>query len=477
MTQAIFPARFCRQPMTIRRIVPLSLTLVVWLSGSMKADAAESAGKPAEKPVSSLRGLLELAGIDESYFRNLTDGQPLEADAGETLVRILYRLPSVPVAKLEKWRHAPMEWSDVASRAASLRGELFGLKGLSREVRRVDLPAELARRLEFDHYYRVSLDLQPGGHPAVVCTRQLPRAWPESGACRERIGAWGVLLKVTGGKGKDGAELAFASPRLMWYPDREAAGLGVEPSHVFLASLGMDVALLDDMRARDRGELTSQDNEWFYQLLAAVGRARPDSFEQQPSRAVPVAALLTEPDSQRGRIFRLSGGLRRITRIEVTDAEVAERFGIDHYFELDVFVPLGDEVIRLGEPQAGRDVPTFSNRYPVTVCVRSLPPGLVPGQDQLEEIELQAVFARLWVFRSGFVSSFDPNQLQPAPLFFGREPRVVERRPMISTPMARAFFAATVALLLLGGLALWRWQSSEAAVHRKIVRRWRRPGL
>jgi hypothetical protein len=457
------------------RLVSSVLLLAASLLGGTPAGAAEPAGTSAEKSVSSLRGLLELAGIDESYFQNLTDGQPLEADAGETLVRILYRLPSIPVAKLERWRHATMEWPAVSSRAASLRGEVFRLEGLSREIRRVDLPAELARRLEFDHYYRVSMELQPGGQPAVICTRQLPRTWPDRGACRERIGAWGVLLKVTGGKEKEEAELAFAAPRLMWYPDRETASLGIERSHVFLAALGMDVALLDDMRTRDRGELTSQDSEWFYQLLAAVGRARPDALEQQPSRAVPIAALLTEPDSLRGRIFRLSGGLRRITRIEVTDAELAERFGIDHYFELDVFVSLGDEVIRLGEPRAGRDVPTFSNRYPVTVCVRSLPPGLRPGLDQREDIEMQAVFARLWVFRSGFVSSFDSGQLQPAPLFFGREPRMVERRPMISTSMARAFFAAAVVLFLLGGLALWRWQASEADVHRKIVRRWRRP--
>lgn len=476
MTQSLYPARRAREPMTGRRLLPSILLLVALLLGGARTDAGESAGASVATPASNLRGLLELAGIDESYFRNLTDGQPLEADGGETLVRILYRLPSIPVAKFDLWRHAPMEWPALVAGVASLRGEVFRLEGLSREVRRVELPAELARRLEFDHYYCVSAELQPGNQPAVICTRQLPRAWPDNGACRERIGAWGVLLKATG-KQENGAGLAFAAPRLMWFPERETASLGIKPDHVFLARLGMDLALLDDMRTRDRGELTSQDSEWFYQLLAAVGRARPGLLEQQPARSVPIAALLTEPDSQRGRIFQLSGGLRRITRIEVADSELAERFGIDHYFELDVFVPLGDEVIRLGEPQQGREVPTFSNRYPVTICVRSLPTGLAPGQDQREEIEMRAVFARLWAFRSGFVSSFDSGQLQPAPLFIGREPRVVERGPMISTSMARAFFGVLVVLLLLGGLALWRWQSAETAAHRKIVRRWRRPSL
>ncbi len=58
-----------------------------------------------------------------------------------------------------------------------------------------------------------------------------------------------MFLKV--GPQRDGvASLLFAAPRMAWLPDRTEPEWGIGPDQVWLAGLGMDIGLFDQVRAR-----------------------------------------------------------------------------------------------------------------------------------------------------------------------------------------------------------------------------------
>ena len=93
-------------------------------------------------------------------------------------------------------RQKSTSWADVAEEVQQHQAEVFRVSGRATHVERVNLLAEAAERFEFDHYFRVSFELEPERWPAVLCVRSVPRAWPEKGSLDERAAAYGLLLKT-----------------------------------------------------------------------------------------------------------------------------------------------------------------------------------------------------------------------------------------------------------------------------------------
>jgi hypothetical protein len=281
-----------------------------------------------------------------------------------------------------------------------------------------------------------------------------------------------LFLKAAVGDG-DQRRLAFAADRLGWYPDRVDHARGVTPDLVFLAAHGMDVALFDDVRERNREPLDSQDREGFYRLLSTVRRMPADALQARAQRSVDLAQLLNEPGAHHGELMTVRGTLRRVTRIAVAEEDLQRRFGLDHYYHLDVLVSLGDQVIRLGEPREGEEVPTFRNTFPVVVCALSLPEGLNEGGDVREEVRVPAVFFKLWAFRSDYVSAIDEEQLQPSPMFMAQSPQRVDPPPPAGGFLAwiacGAFFAAVVFIWY----GVTKWRRGDERFRRAVLRRQR----
>jgi hypothetical protein len=152
----------------------------------------------------------------------------------------------------------------------------------------------------------------------------------------------------------------------------------------------------------------------------------------------------------------------------VDDRDIRHRFGIDQYFQIDMFVPLGNQVVRLGRPDNAKESPTFSNTYPVTVCVSVLPPGLSEGELQ-QEMRIPAVHFKLWAYRSQFVASYDSRQLQISPMLIGRQP-VLIHRDRSSSPYS-GLGLASLFLIVLIGIWIWSWRfQRQDAVFSKQTR-------
>ena len=193
-----------------------------------------------------------------------------------------------------------------------------------------------------------------------------------------------------------------------------------------------------------------------------------DDFEP---RSLDLGALLQQPHAFHGTAFTVRGTARRVTRVEIEDDEFRERFGIDHYYQLDVFVPLEGQVIQFTSPDSSVERPIFENSYPVTVCTVRLPATLSVGEDQRFQVASDAFFFKLWAYRSRYVTSFDEDQLQLSPLLVGFQPRWI---PPPASNSALPLLMGLAFLAVLAGIWTILWRLNRADVRAAAVRRRKR---
>jgi len=414
---------------------------------------SDDAPKPPVKRFSSPHEMLELFSIDESQINQLLDNRPLHPDEEETLLKVLFRMPYFGLDKIEAWRRKDVTWSQMADDPANHRMHVFKMDGRATFVHQEKLEAETASRLGFDHYYQVRFQPADAPYPVLVCCRRIPDAWEREAAIDERASYYGLFLK-TGDPGGEQPELVFAAERMAWLPDRVQAEKEITASHVVLGDLGMDVGLFDSVRDTNRKSMVSQDHECFYQLLAAVGRSDPSDLYERREGGFDLEPMLTEPQTQHGRLITLTGAVRRVQKILVDEETIQRRFGIDHYYQIDMFVPLGDEEVRLGRSRDDDEAPVFRNSYPVHCDVLHLPEGLEEGDNVRQDVRIAGFYFKLWAYKTGYVSAHDKNQRQLAPLFVATTPRLVEPRP--SDPLW-GWIGGFAFLGVLAALALGIW--------------------
>jgi len=406
--------------------------------------------------------LLALAGWDAERLAKLDDGEPLSDEQREELLDLLRRLKMFDPTELTEWAQTDTSLRAVTDQPDEHRGELIELAGRVRQVRRQTLPPDVAARLELPAYVECQLAVDGGG-TATIITARIPNAWKEMEALDEPATASGVFVKRLPRDGDPTAAL-FVSPEIAWHP-REVREPYVSFGQSLLGELGMDVGLLDTVE--QRRSINAIEREAFYQMLDAAGRAgatqlirsatgnlaavgkqwaaeadRIRALARQSSAATDeadrkrlmlahevdrqagegrysVAPLFNDPQGQVGELVALEGVARRAVRIDVgtspdgTPSDVRRRFGIDHYFEMDLFT---DD----------------SQNNPVVFCVRELPPGFPTGESIREPVRVAGFFFKSWSFRSRRADSAmaDDGEAagtrQFAPLLVGRGPIWIE---------------------------------------------------
>jgi hypothetical protein len=428
----------------------------------------KTAGLPARR-LGSPREMLDLYGIDRSQLSTFSDGEALGQQDEETIVRLLYQMPRFPLNDVYRWAKPMAELPSLTDAPLSQHGNVFSIQGRATRVTRIDLLPEVAERVEFEHYFVVEAELSDGAEKAAICTRAIPAAWGSNHEVDEPISAFAFLLKLTSEEDAPRA-FAFAAPRVAWHPVSADQSREIRPDVSYLASRGMDVGLFDAVRRTNKKPMSQADRECFYQLLATVGRLDRSEMKSHADPAIDLAALLQKSTKQHGRLMMVRGTARRVLTVRVDDDDIRERFGIEQYYQIDVFIPLGDQSVRIGDVENG-EAKTFTNSYPVTVCVLDLPPDLPPSPDMREEVAIPAAFFKLWAYHSQFVSYVDKDHLQVSPMFIGATPIVVDlsrkMNPYVSFVVAGAF-----ALTLAGvWFALWRSSRSDSRFSRTVLQR------
>jgi hypothetical protein len=437
--------------------------------------AGPSAEQPALPMISGPRDLLRRHGVDDSYFEGLADGRPVSDSETATLLKVMFWMRDFRLLDLGRWARGKLNLTQLVADPEADRGQLFLLSG---RVGRVELrrpSPEAAQRLQLQEYYRCEFILDGGQQPAVIFAAKVPSQWQENKPIDERAKTFGLFLKLAG-KDRRRPMPVFVARHVAWYPP------------TLLGSLGMDVALLDDVvdrtglgrsRRVDEHEVlrAGREREAFYAMLDAVGRAKPGQLlreadtqlkqadeklqrtDDQGNPQFSVVPLFMDAAKQRGRLVALSGRARRVVRIRVEDQDIVARFRLDHYYEISFFT---DD----------------SEGNPLVCCVRELPQGMPTGDspDYSENIRVAGFFFKLWSYptpkpedapeipRGGGVFR------QPAPLLIGLQAVWYPQRPRATSPIAGVIAGGLFLLALLGvWLALWQSGRSDKRFHDQTI--------
>lgn len=450
----------------------------------------------------SLRELLALAGWGAEKWAGFHDGGPLTDDQKLQLLPLLRRLDTFDSFTLAQWAHSGPTWQSIVSQPSEHRGELVSLSGRVQRVQLHTLSAVDAARLEMFKYYECELQLDGGGTATVLAT-QVPQAWLSMPALDEPASASALFIRMLP-EADARADALFLSPRLAWHPTT-ANPPAVSFSESVLGTLGMDVGALDDVRNRDR--ILPTERAAFYEMLDAMGHIGANQLVRFAQNNLPtvkakwaaeteplaadgavtstaaqssspqadqqrrllaeevlrrmsagqysVAPLFNDADHQIGELVVLDGAVRRAVRVDVgttpdgQPSDVWQRFGIDHYYELELFT---DD----------------SQNYPVVVCVRELPAGFPTGDDIHEPVRVPGFFFKTWLYHTrkvtnGSQSSFPvgEEQRQFAPLLIGPAPLWLDQLPAVGSPYLGLLGSGLFVLAMAGMWAVAWWYARE----------------
>jgi hypothetical protein len=401
--------------------------------------------------------LLSLAGWTPERFAEFTDGEPLSDAERDELMQLLWRVRTLGNAIL----------ANVGDDQTMRRGAILQLRGKVKKVERHELPPEDATQFELAAYYSCDVELEDNRGIASVVTAAAPSRWQELQALDEPVSLSGLYVKQLPEKiAEEGASLPVylvVAKRIAWHPEtpREpVVSLGMS----ILGSLGMDVGLLDHVRSH--GPLHSgnaadaprsnDEREAFYQMLDAAGqiganqlirfansnrdtvrdlwmhemKEARDANRRALAQAVveranagrySVAPLFNDAARQMGQLIVVDGAARRVVRVDVGSSaadhkpsDVARRFGIDHYYEMQVFT---DD----------------SQNYPLVFCVRELPSGLSIGDDLHVPVRVAGFFFKDWRYTTRGTRDLGGGEpvrrngkQQYAPLLIGRAPILLQ---------------------------------------------------
>ena len=440
--------------------------------------------RPTRVRLPSPRKMLEVGfDIGASQLTALTDGQPLQSDDEETVLRILFAIRRFQPDDMEQWRRDLPPWSELSDGPDALRTEVFDLHGRVRGFEQRELLPEVERLFQRKHYYVVNVVNAKDDVPMEVCCLEIPESWKKASSLNERIQAYGMFLKL-GGEVGGRASYVFATSRISWRPDSATQIPNVSTSEQYLAELGVDISLFEVARERNgRSRMGAEDREAFYQVKDAASRA-DSSQVKQISRPFSLTGAIQKPQPLQGGFFTVRGKARRITRVVISEREsdIRERFGIDHYFQIDFFIPLGDLTLQLSGKGDQTASPIYQNGFPAIACVRSLPPELFEANERLaegksgeellnEEIELTGVFFRLWAYKSEYVDAFDAKQKQVSPMFLGSMPTMVKQPPTRNPYLGIGVGAVFIVALGAIWISVYRAGKSDTRFERDTLRK------
>lgn len=448
----------------------LLLVILLSASGSLNAqdvsekppmgesEASESEGKPSENATPdfdkmSAREFFALIDFGDSYLQMFFDGQPLEEGEQEAVIRALTRIRRLQPHRITRWLKLETPWKDLEENPQEHRLDIFLLTGNVEAIRELIVPKEAVESVGLDNYYEVDamLDTPTGKVLGTIVVEDIPHPWkvtlnPEKNLVGAPISFPGVFLKSF--KADDDRQgFVFATPKISWHPTEPNSDLGVTADQVRLAEQGMDIGELSHVK--DRVKFEGLEREPFYQMMAAVKRMPLDQQTAMSDQTVsqyltePTEGLMVAPAMYRAKFMRLTGLCRRITKIEVDDKDIQQRLGIDHYYELSVFVPIANPIVsqRAGDESTRKQ---FTNDYPVLVCVPELPPGLSVGEDLHQSVAVTGPFFKLWAYRTPFMSQEDFTRRQISPLFIAAN---VEKYAAPSNPQTNQFVLAMLVVL------------------------------
>lgn len=434
------------------------------ISQSDDAPVGEPSRPKSEEPLVPLPAIgigsarAALIDIDESQLDQLVNYRRT-LENSPTLLKILFRLEQLPLDDLQRFarRNAALDLSMPGQAPEKYRTEVIPLNGNVVRCERIELLPVFVDLYAFTHYYRVEISSTQIAQPMFVYTREMPERWQNNDPDGERVGLFGMFLKV-GDQEIDGGPLEFAAKKLEWYPT-ESSSLVENHGQLLLARQGFDVSLFDDVKRTNGRPMERADSGCFYRLLRASRDVEAsitgDDVELVDLQLVD---LLRDTESKHGAYFEVEGIVRRITKIRVEGDLVRRKLGSDSYYQFDVFVPMGNQPIRMVSPDGAKS-PIFRERYPVTICVAAVPDDFDREQYLNRSVRFPAFFFKLWSYDTPFIRQQSDDMLQKSPMFVGGRVELVEHENRSLGLITFVVLAAGV--VMIGGIWVWLYSVGQ----------------
>ncbi|MDE0816470.1 MAG: hypothetical protein OSA92_02345 [Pirellulaceae bacterium] len=412
--------------------------------------------------------ILEISGIGPSELRFLIDLDPVIGKDIDTIGKLLAVFPKVSESDIQRLTK-PTVNADAAVTLDMLvsdvdrhRIKFFTIRGRATSVKRQYIIPEAARLIGFNSFFWVTIKADDSDIPVRIATRKIPIAWfpdswkrpatateesPPAATQRlpfeidEPILVDGLLLKTTDENQQ--LELIMAASRVKWLPSAVSTEQHVHSSMVLLSQHGFDSGLLDEIRRTNKSALGHNDREAFYQILKIFQPSSAlDAIQQVHQQAPPlnreIVDYFNDTRALQGQFVTVSGDVRQISRIAIVNSKMQHRFGSDHYWQLDLSIPIGKHRIRVKTNDADQDGIIFQNRFPLQVCVNHLHHELQKAMNEMrqgrderkllrEKVTVQGVFFKLWSYQTALTMRDGPEREQLSPLIIASTIRMHEK--------------------------------------------------
>lgn len=346
-------------------------------------------GLQAADPVATdLASFLKLRGIDQAERSGIEAAVEWNAAAEGVAIKVLERL-AAPAGLVSSWQQAA-ERLPKAGEAVVVDDRLVAARGRAMFVAPRRLNDEFATLLGQPRYDVVRV-VDERGLVVDVLVPAAPREWPRWQTIDQPAAVFGLPLSTTiaprpadppaaDQAWPDGkAGLLLAAAQVAWYPDTP------------LGRAGMNYGLFDTVA--DGKPLVAGDTAAFFALLAAVGQIDPKTIATAAGGPGDVMPLIDPArkwfPSHRGDPLVIDGTALRARRVPVDEPFRRQELGLDHYWELFVFVetPLLDVDGRL------------QNSYPIVCCLRDLPEGMPTGERINERVRVPGFAFKRYAYR------------------------------------------------------------------------------
>jgi hypothetical protein len=367
--------------------------------------------------------------------------------------------------------------------------QIRSFQGIVTEVRRVAIEKEPFPGWQWKELFVCLLEPMPDdrdGNACAVITQHVPSQWLLAESLRQPAIATGPAFHAIG----DRPGIVMISPVIQWRDATldasaestlSANNLATSPTLPAgwnaLLQRGWNLDWIDSMEGLQGKSMTARESQAFYSLL----RCSQPPLDTRPFKAEEVLSIMqtiqraesrknkrdTPQSDTASSGYRVKGvaEVRRVQRVDVSNADEQAWLGADHYYQLDGFADIGNTRITIRFEEMDEPI-VFEKEFPVTLVALNVPDSLlvdagdaVPGEAQAwyprSRTAVSGWFYRMWRFKTTQVSeATNDREAQQGPLLVidRFDPAPAREIPGASNVSPPWVTGATTAIGIAGGL-------------------------
>ncbi len=394
----------------------------------------------------------DLSGFESNELYDVDDETPLTTDES-LLIRTLYRATRTSQKSFRQFQQysEALTPKNLLEEPQESRFYVFQRKAIASKVARVEIPSGSATE-GFSHFWMVAANLD--GSPVLIASHTVPREWSQMKTLNEPIEFTGFfygIKSLSQFRNDDQSVPVFVTNRLSWFP---GASSETSDSYKLLSKLGVDMGMLDVVRSNHGKSLSSDESEYFYQLMKAAKKTGEDPSLLENAKPVGFLDLLQDPRGMLGQTCEIEGNVRRVIPVPLSRERQA-LLGIEQFYEMDIFVSLTDLPSIKVTNAAGEKI-EYKDRFPVTIHVPELSGPI--EEYRHKRIKIQGFYYRFWNFQSEFTKELGAERGQMCPIVIGFAPRIVKSSTRLLDWILT--MGTGVFVVALGGL-IWYLRRSD----------------